>query len=155
MNNISDHITYAEATKSQTATRKNIKNIPNEEELANMKLLAEKCFEPLRNWLGKPIAITSFFRSARLNKAIGGSATSQHCKGQAMDIDADIFGGITNIEIFNWLRERVNFDQLIAEGWNEKTQDYKWVHVSYDPVRNRKQCLKAKFSNGKVSYGII
>ena len=92
---ISKHISYKEGVHSNTALRRGIENIPNEEQLANMKLIAEKIFEPLRSYVGGPIKINSFFRCPELNTAIGGSKTSQHCKGQAMDID-DTFGRCTN-----------------------------------------------------------
>ena len=85
MENISKNITYAEAIHSQTAKRKGIDNTPNPTQVENMKLTAEKIFQPLREWVGGPIKINSFFRSPELNEAIGGSKTSQHCKGQAID----------------------------------------------------------------------
>ena len=94
MENISKHITYAEAIHSNTAKRKCIDNTPNPTQVENMKILAEKVFEPLREWVGGPIKVNSFFRSAELNEAIGGSKTSQHCKGQAIDVD-DVYGGKT------------------------------------------------------------
>ena len=87
MKNISKHISYREGTFSVTAKRLGLENEPNEKQLENMKLLAEKIFEPLRQYVGKPIKINSFFRSPELNRAIGGSSKSQHCKGQAIDID--------------------------------------------------------------------
>ena len=92
---ISDHITYAEAIHSQTAKRKGIDNTPNPNQIEAMRLLAEKVFEPLRGWVGGPIKVNSFFRSPELNTKIGGSKTSQHCKGQAIDID-DVYGYKTN-----------------------------------------------------------
>ena len=88
---ISDHITYAEAIHSNTAKRKSIDNTPNEIQVLSMKLLADKVFEPLRKWVGGPIKVNSFFRSVALNESIGGAASSQHCKGQAIDID-DVYG---------------------------------------------------------------
>ena len=97
---ISKHISDKEGVYSVTAIRRGIDNIPNEEQLNNMKLLAEKVFEPLREWVGGPIKINSFFRSPELNTAIGGSHKSQHCKGQAIDID-DTFGRMTNAEMYH------------------------------------------------------
>lgn len=147
MSNISANITYAEATKSQEAIRKGIPNEPTQANLLAMKSLAETIFEPLRKWYGKPIGISSFFRSVKVNKAIGGSTTSQHCaeKGaSAMDIDADIFNnGIKNSEIFKYIKDNHSFDQLIWEFGNDKEPD--WVHVSsyIDKTKNRKQVLKA------------
>lgn len=141
---ISKHITLTEATKSQTAIRKGIDNTPNESQIESMKLVAEMCFEPLREWYGKPIGISSFFRSAALNRAVKGSPRSQHCKGQAIDIDADIFNnGITNRDIYQWLVDNVDFDQIIWEYGDDNNPA--WVHVSYvGNGNNRKQQLKIK-----------
>lgn len=134
--NISAHITYAEATKSQTAIRKGIDNTPDAATLVRMRLVAEKVFEPLRNHFGIPIGISSFYRSPKLNKAIGGVRNSQHVTGEAIDIDADIFGGITNHMIFEWIRSNLNFDQLIKE-----YGEHGWVHVSYKASGNRGEVL--------------
>lgn len=155
MSGVSKNITLAEATKSQTATRKGIDNTPNEEQLAAMKNLANKVFEPLRIAMGnKSIAITSFFRSPEVNKAIGGSTSSQHCKGEAMDIDADIFGGMTNADIFKYIYNYLDFDQLIWEFGNESNPA--WVHVSLKlNGKNRKQTLIASRVNGKTSYSLF
>ena len=105
---ISKHISYKEGVYSNTAIRRGIDNEPNEKQLENMKLIADEVFEPLRVWVGGPIKINSFFRSPKLNTAIGGSATSQHCKGQAMDID-DTFGKATNAEMYHWIKENLDF----------------------------------------------
>jgi zinc D-Ala-D-Ala carboxypeptidase len=143
MENISKHITLAEATKSQVAIRRNIANVPGSSEIANMKLVAEKCFEPLRNHFKMPIGISSFYRCKLINQLVGGSITSQHVRGLAIDIDADIFGGITNKEIFDWLKENVDFDQLIWEYGTDLNPA--WVHISYiSPQTNRKQILRIK-----------
>jgi len=99
---ISKHVSYYEATKSNTAIKFGIKNNPSNQQLQNMKLIAEKIFEPLRNNFNCPIGISSFFRSQQLNDKIGGATKSQHCKGEAMDLDADIFGKISNKEIFDY-----------------------------------------------------
>ena len=130
---ISDHITYAEAIHSQTAKRKGIDNTPNPNQIEAMKLLAEKVFEPLREWVGGPIKVNSFFRSPDLNTAIGGSKTSQHCKGQAIDID-DVYGYKTNSEMYHWIKENLSFDQMIWE-FGTDTQP-NWVHVSYVSEEN-------------------
>lgn len=135
--NISKHITYAEATKSQTAIRKGIDNTPDEATLDRMRLVAEKVFEPLREYFRMPIGISSFYRSPKLNKAIGGAKNSQHVTGEAMDIDADIFGGVTNTRIFEWIKNNLEFDQLIRE-YGENG----WVHVSYKASGNRNQVLE-------------
>ena len=148
---ISEHITYTEATKSATAQRKGIYNNPNGTELQNMETLAEKIFEPIRCALGdKPLRITSFFRSRKLNEAIGGSSTSQHCKGQAMDIDAD-YSHTSNKEVFIYIVENLSFDQLIWEFGDNMNPD--WVHVSYvSESQNRGQILKAVRVDGKTKY---
>ena len=125
---ISDNITYAEAIHSQTAKRRGIDNTPTAKQVEVMKLTAEKIFEPLRKFVGGPIKVNSFFRSAELNKAIGGSKTSQHCKGQAIDID-DVFGHKTNAEMYNWVKENLNFDQMIWEFGTDMNPN--WVHISY------------------------
>lgn len=157
MEKISEHISYNEAIKSQTAERKGISNIPSEEILTNMKWVATELFEPLRQWWGKAIGISSFYRSVKLNHAIGGSGASQHCLGLAMDIDADMFhNGITNKMIFNYFKDRVgmlDFDQLIWEFGSD--EEPAWVHVSKLPVgKNRNQMLKAFSQDGKTKYKI-
>tara|TARA_B100000035_G_C20682716_1_gene414709 strand:+ start:84 stop:545 length:462 start_codon:yes stop_codon:yes gene_type:complete len=153
MKNISNHISYKEGTHSNTATRRNIDNIPNDYQLANMNAVALNIFEPLREWAGGPIKINSFFRSPDLNTAIGGSSKSQHCEGRAIDID-DTFGHKTNAEMYNYIKENLNFDQLIWEFGNDTNPD--WVHVSYvSDNQNRNRCLKAERVNGKAVYSII
>ncbi len=153
MKNISTHISYKEGTHSNTATRRNIDNIPDDYQLANMEAIAANIFEPLREWTGGPIKINSFFRSPDLNTAIGGSSKSQHCEGRAIDID-DTFGHKTNAEMYNYIKENLNFDQLIWEFGNDTNPD--WVHVSYvSDDQNRNRCLKAERVNGKAVYSII
>ena len=150
---ISKHISYKEATYSRTATRLNIDNKPNDEQLKNMKLIAEEVFEPLRMWVGGPIKINSFFRSPKLNTAIGGSSKSQHCHGQAIDLD-DTFGRATNAEMFNFIKEHLNFDQMIWEFGDDDNPD--WVHVSYvNDDDNRNRCLLAYKDNGRTKYTVI
>ena len=153
MDKISDHITLSEGINSYTAKRMGIKNIPNEYQITNMYILAHKVFEPLRKWVKGTIKINSFFRSIELNEAIGGSSTSQHCEGRAMDID-DIYGHKTNSEMFNYIKDNLDFDQLIWEFGDDKEPD--WIHVSYcSSDENRKRCLKAYRENGKTKYKII
>lgn len=150
---ISDHISYKEAIKSNTALRLNIDNTPGGYELSNMSGVAINIFEPLRKWVGGPIKINSFFRSEELNRAIGGSSRSQHCQGRAIDLD-DTFGHKTNAEMFNYIKENLNFDQLIWEFGDEKNPN--WVHVSYvSDDENRGRCLKALKLNGKTKYELI
>ena len=150
---ISKHISYKEGVRSNTAIRRGIDNTPNDEQLNNMETIAEKIFEPLRAYVGGPIKINSFFRCPELNKAIGGSSKSQHCKGQAMDID-DTFGRCTNAEMYHFIKEHLDFDQMIWEFGDDDNPD--WVHVSYvSPEDNRNRCLKAYKENGKTKYKVI
>ena len=147
---ISKHISYKEGVRSNTAVRRGIDNTPNEEQLANMKLLAEKVFEPLRSWVDGPIKINSFFRSPELNKAIGGSSKSQHCSGQAIDID-DTFKRVSNADMYYWIKNNLNFDQMIWEFGDDDNPN--WVHISYvSAKKNRNRCLKAYKENGKTKY---
>ena len=153
MENISRHVSHKEGVRSNTAARKGIENTPSEEQLTKMKLVSEKVFEPLRKWVGGPIKINSFFRCYKLNKAIGGSKTSQHMSGQAMDID-DTFGHKTNAEMFNYIKDNLDFDQMIWEFGDDDNPD--WVHISYvSPDENRGRCLKAYRINGKTKYKVI
>ena len=150
---ISKHISDKEGRHSNTAIRRGIDNIPNDEQLANMKVLAEKVFEPLRSWVGGPIKINSFFRSVELNKAIGGSSRSQHCKGQAVDLD-DTFGHKTNAEMYNYLNENLDFDQIIWEFGDDSNPA--WVHISYvSEEENRNRCLLAYKDKGRTKYKVI
>ena len=150
---ISKYISHKESTKSNTAKRLGIENKPNEEQLKNMKLLAEKVFEPLRLEVGGPIKVNSFFRSPELNKAIGGSGKSQHCHGQAIDID-DTFGIKSNAYMYYFIKTELDFDQMIWEFGDDGNPD--WVHVSYvSEQENRNRCLKAYKENGKTKYKVI
>ncbi len=154
MENISKNITYAEAIHSNTAKRRCIDNTPNPTQVENMKLLAEKVFEPLREWTGGPIKVNSFFRSPELNTAIGGVASSQHCKGQAIDID-DVYGKKTNADMYHWIQCNLNYDQMIWEFGTDMNPN--WVHISYvSEEDNRNRCLKAyKDEYNKTKYKTI
>jgi zinc D-Ala-D-Ala carboxypeptidase len=150
MERISKHISYKEATRSTTSIRLGIDNKPFEYELGNMKATAENIFEPLRKWVGGAIKVTSFFRSEKLNQAIGGSVSSQHCQGRAIDID-DVYGYKTNAEMFNYIKNNLDFDNLIWEFGTDDNPD--WIHVSYvSNERNRGQVLRAIKENGKTKY---
>tara|TARA_R100001463_G_scaffold42546_4_gene89078 strand:- start:98 stop:556 length:459 start_codon:yes stop_codon:yes gene_type:complete len=150
---ISDHITYAEAIHSNTAKRRRIDNTPNPAQVEAMRLTAEKVFEPLRNWVGGAIKVNSFFRSIPLNEAIGGVASSQHCKGQAIDLD-DVYGHKSNAEMFMYIRENLDFDQLIWEFGTDMNPN--WIHVSYvSKEDNRGRCLKAYKEEGRTKYKTI
>jgi zinc D-Ala-D-Ala carboxypeptidase len=137
---ISKNITLQEATFSPTAFRLGIKNEPNEEQLANMKLVAEKCFQPLREWYKKPIRINSFFRCKELNTAVKGSKTSDHMEGKAIDISAG--NKHANKVLFDWLKNNVEYDQLLWEYGDALGPQ--WVHISYNKEKNRKQILYIK-----------
>jgi len=150
---ISKHISDKEGVYSTTAMRRGLDNTPDKEQLSNMKLLAEKVFEPLREWVGGPIRINSFFRGPELNKAIGGSSKSQHCKGQAVDID-DGRCNKTNAEMYRFIKDELEFDQMIWEFGDDKNPN--WVHVSYvSEDKNRNRCLKAYKDKGKTKYMVI
>jgi len=153
MKRISNHVSYKEAIKSITACRKGIDNTPGKEEKRNMVFIATAVFEPLRKALGnKPIAISSFYRSVELNEAIGGSPTSEHCLGSAMDIDADIVGLHSNKEIFKWIYKNSEFNQLILE-FPDKKGEPQWVHVSKTMSENRKETLVSfKDDGGNTRY---
>lgn len=145
---LSPHLDLSEVIRSDSAKRNGISNMPTPEHIENFKLLAEKIFEPIREHFCVPIRISSGYRSKELNAKIGGSATSQHCKGQAIDIDND-GTSITNKQIFDYIKDNLPFDQLIWEFGNEDNCD--WVHVSYVP-NGRKQILKAFKMNGTTKY---
>ena len=147
---VSKNISYAEATRSDTAKRLGIDNTPDAEQLENMKRVAENVFQPLREHFGCPIYVSSFFRSEALNRAIGGSSSSTHMKGEAMDLDADVYGKISNGVIFHYIKDNLEFDQLIWEFGDGKNPD--WVHVSLSRNNNRNQILVAKRVNAKTVY---
>ena len=150
---ISEHISYKEGVHSNTAIRRGIENDPNDEQLANMELVAEKIFEPLREWVNGPIKINSFFRSVKLNKAIGGGSKSQHCHGQAIDID-DTYKVVANSDMYDYIKNNLDFDQLIWEFGDDNNPN--WVHVSYvSEEDNRNRCLKAYREQGRSKYMVI
>lgn len=149
---LSEHLDLSEVIRSESAKRNGISNMPTPEHIANFKLLAEKVFEPIRNHFRCPIHISSGYRSKELNAAIGGSATSQHCSGEAIDIDMDgTPNGVTNKMVFDYIKDNLQFDQLIFEFGTDDNPD--WVHVSYESTgKQRKQILRAKRVNGKTVY---
>jgi hypothetical protein len=147
---LSTNLSLAEVIRSETAKRKGISNMPTAEHIENFKKLASNIFQPIREHFGKPILISSGYRSAELNKAIGGSLSSQHCSGEAIDIDMD-GTDITNAQIFYYIKDNLNFDQIIWEFGTNINPD--WVHVSFAANRSqRKQMLVAKKVNGKTTY---
>ena len=147
---LSKNLSLKELTKSATAIKKGISNEPLPEHMENLKAVAENIFQPLRDYFGVPIAVTSGYRSADLNRIIGGSSTSQHCKGEAIDLDADVYGNLTNAAIFSYLKQHTDFDQLIWEFGNEVNPA--WVHCSYTTGINRGEVLVAYKADGKTRY---
>jgi hypothetical protein len=146
---LSKNLDLIEVTSSLEAKRRGINNTPSAEHLENLKLLAENVFQPIREHFNTPIHISSGYRSQILNHAIGGASKSQHCLGQAIDIDMDGYS-ITNKQVFDYIKNNLEFDQLIYEFGNEKNPD--WVHVSYSKDKNRKQVLKGKKIGIKTYY---
>jgi zinc D-Ala-D-Ala carboxypeptidase len=141
---LSENFTLAEFTKSQTAIRNGIPNDPTTEHLEAMKVLCEFILEPLRAHFGRPVRLSSGYRSTRLNRAVGGSTTSQHSKGEAADLEIP---GVANDRVAKWIRGNLPFDQVILEFYHSGDPNSGWVHVSYGP-RNRRQALTT--SDGRV-----
>ena len=152
---LSKNLSLSECTKSITAKRLGIDNTPDDWTTKNLKHIAKHIFQPLRDYFRKPIYVSSGYRSPDLNVAIGGSVRSQHVEGRALDLDGDVYGKVSNSQIFEYIRENLEFDQVIWEFGDEDNPD--WVHVSYvhDGI-NRKRCLKAyRDDKGKTCYKVI
>jgi len=152
----SKNLSLAECLRSETAKRKGIKNEPHDDWVVeNLRAVAEHIFQPLRDGLGVPIYVSSGYRHPDLNRAIGGSKRSQHMEGRALDLDADVYGRCTNAQIFNWIKNNLDFDQIVWEFGTEDNPD--WVHVSYvSEDDNRNRCLVAKRDDkGKVYYEVL
>lgn len=148
---ITRNFTLSELIKSNTAMRRGYDNTPNITQYQCLVELTENILQPLRDYFGTGIYISSGFRGERLNVAIGGATNSQHVKGQAVDIDQDNKGSrITNAQVFNYIRRKLPFDQLIWEFGNETNPA--WVHVSYNKDYTRKEVLRAFKDDGKVKY---
>ena len=143
---LSKNLSLREVVKSNTAIILGIDNQPKLAHIESLHLIAKNVFQPVRDHFNVPIGITSGYRCKELNKAIGGSKKSQHCKGEALDLDADIYGRITNKQIFDFIKDNLEFDQLINEF------DYAWVHVSYSKNNNRRNVLEAKEVKGITNY---
>ena len=150
MEKISKYVSYKEVTHSNQATALKIGNTPNAEQLHNLKLVCTNIFDNVREHFGKPIGISSAFRSRELNTRINGSKSSQHMEGKALDIDGDIFGGLDNKQIFDYIKNNCKFDQLIWEFGSENAPS--WVHVSFNKDGNRGQILRAVKSGGRTVY---
>lgn len=152
---ISKFVSLSEVTKSNTAMRRGINNFPTEKQLERITTLSEMIFDPLREWVGGAVKINSGFRSDALNKAIGGSKTSQHCanNGAAFDID-DTFGNATNAQMFHYIKDNMSFDQLIWEFGDDNNPS--WVHVSYvSEGKNRMEVMKAKKNSKNKTYYVL
>jgi zinc D-Ala-D-Ala carboxypeptidase len=147
---LSAHFDLAEFTRSESAKRHGVSNEPTPDHQANLKVLCEKVLEPVRMFNNGPLNISSGYRSKNLNHFIGGSLSSQHCEGKAADIDMDGMSGKTNREIFDYIKDNLDFDQLIYEFGDNNKPD--WVHVSYNAGKNRKQILRALKTNGRTAY---
>lgn len=149
MKKISENISYKEAVRSETAKRLGISNKPKKEHIENMELTAEKIFQPLREWVDHPIRINSFYRSEELNTRIGGAISSAHKEGLAIDITS--LGEKTNLEMFHYIKDHLDYDILINEYPNDDGEP-KWIHVSWNKKKNRKQVLEIKRKGRYYTY---
>ena len=151
MTQLSANFKLSELIKSETATRLDIDNTPNDEQIESLRLLCENILQPVRDHFGKPVKITSGFRCAALNQATGGSATSDHCKGQACDFEID---GVPNPELAEWIETNLKYTQLILEFWVPGGDDPNagWVHASFNPENLKGQSLTAVKVAGKTQY---
>jgi hypothetical protein len=147
--NLTANFTLHEMTKSETALRLGIDNTPGEQEIANLTLLCEKVLQPVRDHYAKGVKINSAFRHPDTNRAVGGSTTSDHCKGLAADLEIP---GVPNAELAEWIKDNLEFRQLILEFYTPGIPDSGWVHVSYDPDDLKKQVMTATKQNGKTVY---
>ena len=147
---LSKNLTLREAIKSNTATRLGINNTPEEWEIHNLRAVAENVFQPVRDHFGVPIAVSSGYRSKELNRAIGGSKYSQHMIGEALDLDADVYGKVTNAEIFNYIKNNLEWDQMIWEFGDDEEPN--WVHVSYKEAGNNRKQIKRAYRDEKGVY---
>lgn len=149
MTQLTKNFSLAEMVKSETALRNDLDNTPGEAEIANLKVLAEKVLQPVRDHYGKGVKVNSGYRSPDVNAKVGGSRTSDHCKGQAADIEIP---GVPNHELAEWIKANLSYTQLILEFYTRGIPDSGWVHVSYDPANLKKQDLTAVKENGKTVY---
>jgi len=146
---LTKNFTLEELTKSETALRFGMDNTPNDEQLANMVALCECVLQPIRDHFGKGVKVNSGFRDPEVNAKVGGSKTSDHCKGMAADIEIP---GIANAELAQWITDNLEFRQVILEFYTPGIPDSGWVHVSYNSGDNKKQVLTATKQNGKTVY---
>jgi len=147
--NLSANFKLSELIKSETATRLDIDNTPNEEQIESLRLLCENILQPVRDHFGKPVKITSGFRCPAVNQATGGSATSDHCKGQAVDFEID---GLPNPDVAQWIMDNLDYTQLILEFYTQGQPNSGWIHCSFDPSNLKNQELTATKIAGKTTY---
>ena len=147
--NLTANFSLHELTKSETALRMGFDNTPDEEATENLRLLCEKVLQPVRDHYGKGVKVNSAYRSPESNAAVGGSKTSDHCKGMAADIEIP---GVANAELAQWIMDNLDYTQLILEFYTPGIPDSGWVHVSYDPNNLKKQELTATKVAGKTTY---
>ena len=147
--NLTKNFTLAEMTKSETALRHGMENEPGEQEIGNLKLLCEKVLQPVRDHFGKGVKVNSGFRHPDVNAKVGGSRTSDHTRGQAADIEIP---GVPNAELAEWIKDNLDYRQLILEFYTPGVPDSGWVHVSYVAEDNKKEVLTATKKDGKTVY---
>jgi len=147
--NLSKNFKLSELIKSETALRLDIDNTPNDEQIESLRLLCENILQPVREHFGKPVKISSGFRSPAVNQATGGSATSDHCKGQACDFEID---GVPNPELAEWIESNLKYTQLILEFYTQGQPNSGWVHASFNPKSLKCQSLTATKVAGKTTY---
>ena len=146
---LTNNFSLAEMVKSDTALRHDMDNTPGEAEIVNLKTLCEKVLQPVRDQFKTGVKVNSGFRHPEVNAKVGGSKTSDHCKGQAADIEIP---GIPNADLAVWIMDNLDYTQLILEFYTPGVPDSGWVHVSYDPANLKKQNLTATKQNGKTVY---
>jgi uncharacterized protein YcbK (DUF882 family) len=147
--NLSTNFTLSEMTKSETALRYGMDNTPTESEIENLRILCESVLQKVRDYYGMGVKVNSGFRHPLVNAKVGGSTTSDHCKGFAADIEIP---GVANADLAEWIKENCEFRQLILEFYTVGVPDSGWVHVSYNPADNKKQVLTATKKDGKTVY---
>ena len=146
---LTNNFTLEELTKSETALRRGLDNTPTVEVVENLQVLAEKVLQPVRDHFAKGVKVNSGYRAPEVNAAVGGSKTSDHCKGMAADIEIP---GLPNAELAEWIEANLEFTQVILEFYTPGVPDSGWVHVSYDPANLKKQSLTAVKREGKTVY---
>lgn len=149
MTQLSKNFSLAELTYSSTAVSKGLDNTPSPEAIANLQVLVDNILQPIRDKKGKPIKINSGYRDPAVNASVGGSTNSDHCRGQAADIE---IAGIANGDLAKWIVENFKFTQVILEFYTQGVPDSGWVHVSYNPADLKCQVLTAVKQNGKTVY---